>query len=126
MGRSILIIGEDPAEIDFDAPGGPKDMSAEKIMDGLNGSAARLKAAGHTATLLLTKDADTVEWQVTEALARASYDVVVIGAGLRTLPPLALQFERLINVLHEQAPSAKLAFNSQPDDSDIAAMRWLR
>ncbi|MDB5361532.1 MAG: hypothetical protein JWO51_2829, partial [Rhodospirillales bacterium] len=46
-------------------------------------------------------------------------------AGLRTLPPMALQFERLINVLREKAPAAKLAFNSQPDDSDIAAMRWL-
>jgi hypothetical protein len=48
----------------------------------------------------------------------------VIGAGLRTLPGLAKQFERL-NVLHEQAPQAKLAFNSQPDDSDKAALRWL-
>ena len=49
----------------------------------------------------------------------------MIGAGLRTLPGLAKQFERLINVLHEQAPQAKLAFNSQPDDSDKAALRWL-
>jgi hypothetical protein len=36
-----------------------------------------------------------------------------------------LQFERLINVLHEKAPQAKLAFNSQPADSDKAALRWL-
>jgi hypothetical protein len=35
------------------------------------------------------------------------------------------QFERLINVLHEKAPQAKLAFNSQPADSDKAALRWL-
>jgi hypothetical protein len=125
MGRSILIIGEDPAQIDFDAPDAPKDMSAAKVMDGLNGSLARLKTAGHAATLVLTKDAETVERQITEALARASYDVIVIGAGLRTLPPMALQFERLINVLHKKAPNAKLAFNSQPGDSDAAAMRWL-
>jgi hypothetical protein len=125
MGKSILIIGEDPAEIDFDAPDAPKDMSAAKIMDGLNGSMARLRAAGHAAGLLLTKDAETVERQATEALAGASYDVIVIGAGLRTLPPMALQFERLMNVLHEKAPHAKLAFNSQPGDSDAAAMRWL-
>jgi hypothetical protein len=35
------------------------------------------------------------------------------------------QFERLINVLHEKAPQAKVAFNSQPADSDKAALRWL-
>jgi hypothetical protein len=38
---------------------------------------------------------------------------------------MAEQFERLINVLHEKAPQAKLAFNSQPADSDKAALRWL-
>jgi hypothetical protein len=32
------------------------------------------------------------------------------------------QFERLMNVLHEKIPRAKLAFNSQPDDSDKAAL----
>ncbi|WP_149535659.1 hypothetical protein [Siccirubricoccus phaeus] len=125
MGKSILIIGEDPAEIDFDAPDAPKNMSAARIMDGLNGSLARLEAAGHAAALLLTKDAETVEAQVSAALAGASYDVIVVGAGLRTLPPMALQFERLMNVLHERAPRARLAFNSQPGDSDVAAMRWL-
>jgi hypothetical protein len=113
VGKSILIIGEDPAQIDFG------------VMAGLNGSVRRLEAAGHSASLLLTKDAETVERQATEALAERSYDVIVIGAGLRTLPPMALQFERLMNVLHEEAPHAKLAFNSQPGDSDVAAMRWL-
>jgi len=125
MGKSVLIIGEDPAEIDFDGPDAPKGISAAKIMDGLNSSLARLRAAGHFATLLLTKDAETVERQATEALGEQRYDVIVVGAGLRTLPPLALQFERLINVLHEKAPHAKLAFNSQPGDSDVAAMRWI-
>jgi hypothetical protein len=39
---------------------------------------------------------------------------------------MAQQFERLMNVLHERAPpTAKLAFNSQPGDSDAAALRWL-
>ena len=122
---NILLIGEDPARIDFNAPGAPKDMSAGKIMDGLNGAVERLKAAGHTAELLLTKDEHTVEAQAREALAGRDFDVIVIGAGLRTLPPMAAQFERLINVLRDAAPGAKLAFNSNPADSDEAALRWL-
>jgi hypothetical protein len=124
IAKSVLIIGEDPSQIDFDAPDAPKGMSAEKVMDGLNGSVARLQAAGHSAVLLLTKDAETVDRQAGEALAKADYDVIVVGAGLRTLPPLAAQFERLMNVIHRDAPQARLAFNTQPDDSDAAAARW--
>jgi hypothetical protein len=125
MPQSVLIIGEDPALIDFSAPGVPPDMDADKVMRGLNGARDRLQHAGHEARILLTKDAETVEAQVSEALRDHHYDVIVVGAGLRTLPPLAERFERLMNVLHEQAPQAKLAFNSQPDDSDKAALRWL-
>ena len=65
---SVLIIGEDPSQIDFDAPDAPKGMSAEKVMDGLNGSLDRLRAAGHDAELLLTRDAASVEAQTREAL----------------------------------------------------------
>jgi trans-aconitate methyltransferase len=125
MPQSVLIIGEDPTLIDFSAPGVPPDMDADKVMRGLNDSQNRLEHAGHDARILLTKDAQTVEAQVSEALRDHHYDVIVIGAGLRTLPPMARQFERLMNVLHEQAPQAKLAFNSRPDDSDKAALRWL-
>ncbi len=59
MAKSVLIIGEDPAQIDFSAPDSPPDMSAEKVMQGLDGSKARLEAAGHAATILLTMDAET-------------------------------------------------------------------
>lgn len=125
MAKSVLIIGEDPSLINFSSPDAPKGMSAEKIMDGLNGSKARLIAAGHSTAILLTRDADTVEAQVSGALRDTAYDVIVVGAGLRLLPPMAEQFERLMNVLHRDAPQAKLAFNSEPGDSDKAAERWL-
>lgn len=122
---SVLIIGEDPAQIDFDAPDAPKGMTAEKVTGGLDGSVARLQEAGHRADLLLTKDASTVEDQARKALSATRYDVIVVGAGLRTLPPMAEQFEKLMNVLHRDAPQARLAFNSNPADSDAAALRCL-
>lgn len=123
---SILIIGEDPAAIDFDGPDAPPEgVTAETIMAGLNGSVERLEADGHAAELLLTQDEATVEAQTRAALAGRSFDVIVVGAGLRTLPPMAAHFERLMNVLHAEAPDARLAFNSNPADSDAAARRWL-
>lgn len=125
MSKAILIIGEDPAQIDFDAADAPEGMTADRVTAGLAASVARLEAAGHGAELLMTVDETTVAQQVRDALAGREYDVIVIGAGLRTLPPMAGQFERLMNVLHAEAPKAKFAFNSQPDDSDAAALRWL-
>lgn len=125
MVKSVLIIGEDPSLIDFRAPGVPEGMSAEKVMAGLNGSADRLRAKGHEARILLTRDADSVDEQVSQVLLQGTYDVIVVGAGLRTLPPMAAQFERLINVLHRLAPESRFAFNGEPDDSDEAALRWL-
>ena len=123
--KNVLIIGEDPALIDFDAPDAPKDMSAEKVMAGPNGSVARLQSAGHDAELLLTRNADSIEAQVRDALQGKNFDVIVVGAGLRTLPLMAEQFERLMNVLSDRSPQSKLAFNSLPHDSDTAALRWL-
>ena len=125
MTKSVLIIGEDPQYIDFSAPDAPRGMSADKIMVGLNGARDRLTNAGYDAHLLLTKDEHTVEAQVLGALQGKTYDVIVVGAGLRTLPHLFVQFERLMNVLHQKAPTSKLAFNSLPNDSDAAARRWL-
>lgn len=126
MPRSVLIIGEDPELIDFGAPDAPPNMSARKVMDGLNGSRDRLQAKGLEVAILLTRDATTVEEQVAGVLREKRYDVVVVGAGLRTLPRMADQFERLINVVHRMAPGTKIAFNSRPDDSDVAALRWLK
>lgn len=120
---SILIIGEDPARIDFDAPGAPEGVTAATITDGLNGGRDRLRAAGHRADILWTRDA--IEDEASQALAATRYDVIVIGAGLRTLPPMADKFERLINVILRESPASRVAFNSYPGDTDIAAQRWL-
>jgi len=125
MPQAILIIGEDPELVDFSAPGMPPNMSAQTVMEGVGAATDRLKRLGHEVRVLLTKDAETVDALVSEALKERPYDVIVIGAGLRTLSPMLEQFERLINVLREKAPRAKLAFNSRPEDSDKAALRWL-
>ncbi len=125
MPQSVLIIGEDPELVDFSAPGVPPNMSAKTVMDGVRVATDRLKSRSHEVGVLLTKDAETVDALVSDALKEHPYDVIVIGAGLRTLPPMLEQFERLINVLREKAPRAKVAFNSRPEDSDKAALRWL-
>ncbi|MGB5624638.1 MAG: hypothetical protein WBM61_02815 [Woeseiaceae bacterium] len=34
-------------------------------------------------------------------------------------------FEKLVNLLHEKAPCAKICFNTGPTDSEDAVKRWL-
>ena len=61
-----------------------------------------------------------------KALERTSYDCVVIGGGLR-LPPKSLPlFEMVVNAVHKAAPSAAIAFNTQPEDTAEAAARQLK
>jgi hypothetical protein len=124
MVQSVLIIGEDPATIDFSAPDAPKGVTPEIIREGLNGSRDRLNAQGYEAHILWTRG-DEAGAQTRAALSVRSYEVIVIGAGLRTLPKMAAQFETIIDVIISQAPQAKLAFNSKPSDSDAAALRHL-
>ena len=48
----------------------------------------------------------------------------MIGAGVRKNDEHFLLFERLVNVAHEHAPRARIAFNTGPTDSDAAILRW--
>jgi len=58
-------------------------------------------------------------------LSSASYDCVVIGAGIR-LPPKSLSLlEIVVNAVHKAAPTARIAFNTRPEDTAEAAARWL-
>ena len=43
--------------------------------------------------------------------------MVLVGAGVRTDIEEFTLFEKLINVVHQLAPSAKICFNTGPTDS---------
>ena len=58
-------------------------------------------------------------------LRSASYDCVVIGAGVRLPPRHLALFEVVINAIRKVAPGAAIAFNTRPDDSADAAARWV-
>jgi hypothetical protein len=66
------------------------------------------------------------EGAIVEALTRKDYACVVIGGGVRKHEPLLEFFEKVVNLVRQNAPNAAIAFNSSPDDSADAALRWLR
>jgi len=126
MTARILIVGQDPDTVDFTAPGIIPGMTADKVRAGVDAAKAALEALGHACDVLHVPPApDVAADQLAEALAGAAYDVVVIGAGIRNPPANLLLLETLLNGVHRAAPGARIAFNTRPDDTDAAALRWI-
>jgi len=121
----ILLVGYDPATVDFSDPALPPGMTAEKIHAGIAVALKGFADRGWESDLCFIRPDDTAGPTVERQLSSASYACVVIGAGVR-LPPKSLAlFETLINVIHRAAPGAAIAFNTRPDDSADAAARGL-
>ncbi len=124
-GKSVLVIGLDPNLIDFTQPGYPPEMDATKVLAGLKSSEDELTSLGYSVERCLTDFGETAETVLQNALKQKRFDCVLIGAGVRAVPSNFLLFEKLINVVHEHAPQAKICFNTMPNDTAAAVKRWL-
>jgi len=123
--KSVLVIGLDPTLIDFSQPGYAPGMDAAKVLAGLKSSEEELSRLGYSVQMCLTDFGETAEAVVRTQLKRKRFDCILIGAGVRTNPSNFLLFEKLVNVVHESAPQAKLCFNTLPSDTAAAVQRWL-
>ncbi len=124
---NVLVIGLEPSLIDFEDPAyAATGLTAGKVMAGLGADEKHLNALGYEAELCLTDFGETAETVVRERLKRKRFDCVLIGAGVRLIAQNTPLFEKLINVVHEHAPQAKLCFNTNPTDTAEAVLRWVR
>ena len=123
--KSVLVIGLDPTLIDFSQPGYAPGMDATKVFAGLKSSEEELTGLGYSVQMCFTDFGETAEAVVQGRLEQRRFDCVLIGAGVRANPSNLLLFEKLINVVHEHAPQAKICFNTLPSDTAAAVQRWL-
>jgi hypothetical protein len=123
--KSVLVVGLDPALIDFSQPGYAPGMNATKVLAGIKSSEEELTRLGYSVQTCLTDFGDTAEAVLQSRLKQTRFNCVMIGAGVRVNPANFILFERLINVVHEHAPQAKLCFNQLPSDTAEAVKRWL-
>ena len=123
--KRVLVIGLDPTLIDFSQPGYAPGMDAPKVLAGLKSSEEELTRLGYSVQMCLIDFGETAEAVVRSQLKRKRFDCILIGAGVRTNPSNFLLFEKLVNVVHESAPQAKLCFNTLPSDTAAAVQRWL-
>ena len=121
----VLLVGYGPDTVDFSDPALPPGMTIEKIRAGIAVALEQFAARGWEAEVGFIRPDETAGPTMERQLASASYDCVVIGAGVR-LPPRRLAiFEAVINAVHKAAPGAAIAFNTRPEDSADAAARRL-
>lgn len=120
--KRVLVIGLEPTLVDFSHI---PELNAEKVMAALEADQAKLNALGYDTQLCLTDFGRTAEAVVLEKLSEGTFDCILIGAGIRTIPTNFLLFEKLINVVHQNAPKAKLCFNTKPSDTAEAVQRWI-
>ena len=121
MNKQVLTIGLIPELVDFSTI---PHLNAEKVRAGLDADRRALIAAGYQAHQLLIDLGETAEAVVVEQLAATTFDCILIGAGIRTLPAHFLLFEKLINLIHGHAPKAKICFNTNPSDTAASMQRW--
>lgn len=124
-GKSVLVVGLDPTLIDFSQPGYPPGMNAEKVFAGMKSSEDELASLGLSVQTCMTDFGETAESVVQNALQQKRFDCVMIGAGVRIVPSNLLLFEKLINVVHQHAPQARICFNTFPSDIATAVKRWI-
>jgi hypothetical protein len=114
----VLVIGLDPVRIDGWDP--------EPVVAAIARGHARFAEQGVEADMCLVAPDDNPEAAIVDALTGKDYACVVVGGGIRKHEPLLELFERVVNLVRQHAPGAAIAFNSTPDDTVDAALRWLR
>jgi hypothetical protein len=124
--KAVLIVGIDPLLIDFSSPDfASYNLTADRVLSVLQADGERLRSLGYETDFCLTDFGDTAARVLEEQLRTKSYDCVLIGAGVRAIPANLLLFEKLINVVHADAPQVKICFNTNPSDTAEAVMRWV-
>ena len=123
--KSVLVVGLDPTLIDFSQPGYPPGMNTTKVLAGIKSSEDELTRLDYSVQMCLTDFGETAVEVVQSLLKQKRFDCILIAAGIRTIQGNFMLFEKLINVVHEHAPQAKLCFNTKPSDTAEAVQRWL-
>ncbi|TSD98095.1 hypothetical protein FOS14_13955 [Skermania sp. ID1734] len=122
--KKVLVIGFDPRSVDFSTPEMvAAHLTADTVLASIAVENDRIRALGYEIERChIAPDSDLQV--VRDRLTSNQWDVVVIGAGMRTRPEALPIFERVINLVHECAPGARIGFPTGPADATEAIQRW--
>ncbi len=120
--KRVLVIGLDPQYVDFT---GMPGLTPEGVRAYIHAQIEAMQAQGYQVESCLIDIGEQAHMAVDRMLRSHGFDCVVIGNGLRSPPAQLLLFERVLNLVHELAPGARIAFNTNPSDTAEAARRWI-
>jgi hypothetical protein len=123
--KRVLLVGFDPAKVDFSDPALPRGVTAEMIHAGVKVALADMAGRGWQGENCFISPDETAVPTVEHRVASGRYDCVVIGAGVRLPPNRLALFEAVVNAVRRTAPQTAIAFNTRPEDSGAAAARWI-
>ncbi|MFK4083169.1 hypothetical protein ACI2LF_03605 [Kribbella sp. NPDC020789] len=108
--RQVLVIGLDPHRIP-----GPWDPTPVAVA--IEAAGARFRELGIDAeNCLVGLDGTDDVPALVAALGAHPWDCVLLGAGIRKNEELLPLFEQLLNLVHQHAPTARIALNRGLDD----------
>lgn len=124
MTKTAIIFGWDVRTV---APGNPARDRADEISSGgpeefmkiFYEGVDKIKATGVDldVVFIIGTNSDGANIDIiTAALAKKTYDVVLVGNGLRGLPDVRF-FEKAVNAVHKGAPMSRIVFNNTPFDN---------
>ncbi|MGV9821783.1 hypothetical protein [Nocardia xishanensis] len=120
----ILSIGLHPSQLDYSKHAGLDEAALTARVEAVT---AALRDSGFdVVSCMLPADPDAAEDLVKSRLGEATYGLAMIGGAIRMLPEQTLLFERIVNVLTEAAPGIKLCFNTSPETTVDAFLRWVQ
>jgi hypothetical protein len=119
---TVLALGLDPKFADLTSM---PNLTPELVRAFIDSQIERIRTLGYEVDSCLVDSGQTAEDVLKESLRKREFDCVMIGAGLRA-PEHLLLFERLLNLVHAEAPGAKICFNTTPADSAEAVQRWVQ
>lgn len=119
----VLLIGLDPKVVDYASL--PTPLDEPTLRTALAADERRLCDLGYDASWLFIDRGESAVSVVTARLGAERFDCILVGAGIRTIAPLFPLFEQMVNAIHAGAPGAKIAFNTNPNDTTEAVQRWV-
>lgn len=123
--KKVLFLGIDPKLIDVNLAT-TTGWDANRVKEVAQEANNKLTELGFEVQNCLVDLGETAESVVSDTLTRESFECIMIGAGVRILPQHTVLFEKIINAVHQKAPpSSKICFNTNPDDSAEAVLRWV-
>lgn len=130
MRKKVLLMGFKPTTADLKAY---PEFTEEALIKAIEKGVNKVKALDVDLTNHVEFEYHEGDREETENFEKAkgwlkeqAYDIIMIGAGVRTNPEKLFFFEKLINQVHKLQPQASICFNTRAaEDAAEAVQRWL-